>query len=250
VSSAPDLTSRILRHERALVASTIAALVAVCWWYVATEAETARLMRAAPVGVPPMGVPPVGALTIMWLLMMVAMMLPSTAPAVLLYSRVRNIKGRDSTIVRSWVFLLGYLAVWLLFSIAAAFAQKLLTGPSMALDNRFVGGAVLIVAGLYQLSPVKSACIRQCRSPGQFLSRYWQPGWAGAVQLGLRHGTYCLGCCWMLMALLFVGGIMNILWIAGLTMLVAAEKLLRSGQLISRVSGAALVLWGTVTVFA
>lgn len=242
-SSAPDLTSRILRHERTLIAVTIAFLVGLCWWYVATEAATAGSMRMAP-----MGTPPVAALTIMWLLMMVAMMLPSTAPAVLLYSRVRDIRGRDSNIAQSWIFLLGYLAAWLLFSIAAAVVQKLLTGPSMALDSRFARGAVLVLAGLYQLSPIKSACIRECRSPGQFLSRFWQPGWAGAVQLGLRHGAYCLGCCWMLMALLFVGGIMNLLWIVALTVLVAAEKLLPTGQLLARVSGAALVVWGTITV--
>lgn len=243
-SFAPDLTSRVLRHERTLVAATIAGLVGLSWWYVATEAESAASMRMAP-----MGGPPVGALTIMWLLMMVAMMLPSAAPAVLLYSRVRDIRGRHSTIGRTWVFLLGYLSVWLMFSIAAAFVQRLLTAPSMALDGRVAKGAVLILAGLYQLSPIKSSCIRECRSPGQFLSRYWQPGWAGAVQLGLRHGAYCIGCCWMLMALLFVGGIMNISLIVGLTVLVAAEKLLPSGQLISRLSGVTLVLWGTVTVF-
>src|SRR6185503_4654064 len=150
------------------------------------------------------------ALLLMWWLMMAAMMLPSAAPAILLYARVRHIRGRDSDIADTSVFVAGYLAVWLLFSVAAALAQRLATGSSMALDNRLAEGAVLLAAGLYQLSPVKDACLGECRSPAAFISRHWRPGRQGAVLLGFRHGVYCLGCCWMLMALLFVGGIMNL----------------------------------------
>jgi predicted metal-binding membrane protein len=241
VSSAPDLTTRILRHERALVAASVAVLAALGWWYIvarATIGGTAAMtaMQAET--------PPLGALVVMWWLMMVAMMLPSAAPAILLYSRVRDTRIRDAAIARTWLFLAGYLAVWLLFSIAAAVAQSMLTGPSMDLDNRFAEGAVLIAAGLYQLSPVKSACVRQCRSPSQFISRYWRPGWDGAVRLGLRHGAYCLGCCWMLMALLFVGGVMNLLWVVGLTILVAVEKLLPGGTWIAHIAGLVLIGWG------
>jgi predicted metal-binding membrane protein len=247
VSSAPDLTTRIVRHERALVAASVALLAALAWWYIA-----ARATIGGTTGMTAMQAetPPLGALVLMWWLMMVAMMLPSAAPAILLYSRVRDMRIRDAAIARTWLFLAGYLAMWLLFSIAAAVAQTILTGPSMDLGNRFAEGAVLIAAGLYQLSPIKSACVRQCRSPSQFISRYWRPGWDGAVRLGLRHGAYCLGCCWMLMALLFVGGVMNLLWVVGLTLIVATEKLFPRGEWFGRAAGVALIGWGALRLLA
>jgi predicted metal-binding membrane protein len=163
---------------------------------------------------------------------------------VLLYGRVRQIRGGDAEIGATSLFLAGYLATWFVFSLIAASAQRLLTGPSMALDNRFLEAGVLIAAGLYQLTPLKAACLRDCRSPAEFISRHWRPGWDGAARLGVRHGLYCLGCCWTLMALLFVGGIMNLLWVVGLTLIVAVEKLAPRGQLIGRVAGVALVAWG------
>jgi predicted metal-binding membrane protein len=243
VSSAPppDLTSRILRHERALVAASVAVLAAFGWWYVAapTESDGSSAMTA-------MQAPAVGALVVMWWLMMAAMMLPSAAPAILLYSRVRGMRHRDTAIGRTWMFLAGYLIVWLLFSIAAALVQRILTGPSTAIGNRFAQAAVLMAAGAYQLTPLKSVCVRQCRAPSQFISRYWRPGWEGAVQLGLRHGAYCVGCCWMLMALLFVGGVMNLLWLVALTLVVAIEKLVPRGDWFGRAVGVALIGWGAL----
>jgi predicted metal-binding membrane protein len=237
VSSAqpPDLTSRVIRHERALIAVSLAGLTALGWWYLLSRAET---------GMGTMGPPPLAALVLMWWLMMAAMMLPSAAPAILLYARVRETRGEDRAIAQTWVFLAGYLLVWLLFSIAAALAQSLLTGASMSLDNRFAQGAVLIAAGVYQLSPLKSSCVRQCRSPAVFMSRHWRAGRTGAVRLGVIHGVYCLGCCWMLMALLFVGGVMNLLWVVGLTLIVAIEKIAPRGPFIGRVAGVALAAWG------
>ena len=188
--------------------------------------------------------PPLSALILMWWLMMVAMMLPSAAPAVLLYARVRTSRDGGSAVAQTWVFLAGYLAVWLLFSVIAAVAQTLLTGRSMALGDARVASALLILAGLYQLSPLKGACLRQCRSPAQFISRHWQPGVAGAVRLGVLHGAYCVGCCWLLMALLFVGGVMNFAWIAALTLIVAVEKMVPRGEWLSRAAGIALIAWG------
>jgi predicted metal-binding membrane protein len=240
-SSAPDLTSRLLRRERLIVAAGVALLVLLSWWYVATGAALDGSMEA-------MHSPPIGALIMMWWLMMVAMMLPSATPALLLYGQVRQFQSRNTDIAATWVFLAGYLAVWLLFSVAAAVAQGLLTGPSMTLANRTAEGALLMAAGAYQLSPLKGACIGLCRSPAQFISRHWRPGWDGAVRLGVRHGIYCLGCCWMLMALLFVGGVMNLLWVVGLTLIVTIEKLAPRGDLIARVAGAALIAWGIVKV--
>ena len=238
MSSAPDLTTRILRHERVLVAMSVTALAALCWWYVARAAMIGSAIMA------PMREPPVGALIVMWWLMMIAMMLPSAAPVLLLYSRIRETRNENAAIAQTWVFLAGYLAVWLLFSIVAGFAQRLVTGPSMALQNKVAEAVLLIAAGIYQVSPVKSACIRQCRSPAEFLTCHWRPGTNGAVRLGISHGAYCLGCCWMLMTLLFVGGIMNVLWIGGLSLLVAAEKLLSRGDVVRWVSAIALLVWG------
>jgi predicted metal-binding membrane protein len=192
-----------------------------------------------------MRAPPVGALIVMWWLMMVAMMLPSAVPAILLYARLKQ-RNEGRAIGATWIFLGGYLAMWLLFSIAAAVAQSLLAGPSMALDSRVAQATVLIAAGLYQLSPLKSACVSQCRSPAEFLSRHWRPGPAGTLRLGVIHGAYCLGCCWMLMALLFVGGVMNLLWVIGLTIIVATEKLAPGGPLLGRAGGAALIAWGVI----
>ena len=242
MSFAPDLTSRILRHERAIVAGGIALLVALCWWFLASGAglDDGMAMHAAP--------PPFGALVVMWWLMMLAMMLPSAVPAILLYGRVRHMRGGDSAVAQTWVFLAGYLGVWLLFSTVAAIAQQLLTGPSMALDDPRLSGGVLIVAGAYQLSPLKSACLRQCRSPAQFISRHWRPGVSGSVRLGALHGAYCVGCCWMLMALLFVGGVMNFAWIAALTVMVGVEKLVPRGEWIGRAAGVALVVWGVLRI--
>jgi predicted metal-binding membrane protein len=236
VSSAADLTSRTLRHERLIVAGGIALLVGVSWWFVASGAGMGGME------------PPFGALVLMWWLMMVAMMLPSAAPAILLYARVREQRGAGAAVVQPWTFGIGYIAVWLAFSIAAAGVQRVVAGPAMTLDRVF-GGALLIVAGLYQLSPLKSACLRQCRSPVEFLSRHWRPGVSGAVRLGVLHGAYCVGCCWMLMALLFVGGVMNFAWIAALTLIVGIEKLAPRGDLVGRAAGVALIGWGAVRLF-
>ena len=237
-SAPPDLITRILRRERLVVAGGVTLLALLSWLFV---------LDGAGIGAGTMGAmhsPPLGTLLIMWWVMMAAMMLPSATPAILLYGRVRDMRNPDPAIAESWVFLVGYLTVWLLFSLGAATAQWLLVGPSMTLAGRWSGGTVLLVAGLYQLSPLKAACVRQCRSPAQFISRHWRSGRRGAVRLGVLHGAYCVACCWMLMVLLFVGGVMNLLWIAGLTMLVAVEKLAPRGPLFGRLAGVAMIGWG------
>jgi predicted metal-binding membrane protein len=240
-SARPDSTSQLLRYERLIVGGAIALLVGASWWFLLSGAGLDHGMAGMA-----MAPPPLGALVLMWALMMVAMMLPSAAPAILLYTRVRAMRGSDADVASSWVFLAGYLAIWLLFSILAALAQSLLTGPSMAIGGETAAAVLLIAAGLYQLSPLKSACLRQCRSPAQFISRHWRPGAAGAVRLGLLHGAYCVGCCWLLMALLFVGGVMNFAWIAALTLIVGFEKLVPRGEWLGRAAGLALIGWGIV----
>ncbi|MFL6789336.1 MAG: DUF2182 domain-containing protein [Sphingomicrobium sp.] len=184
----------------------------------------------------------------MWVAMMVAMMLPSAAPAILLYARVHrhSVEGRAPP---TMAFLAGYIACWAGFSAVAASLQLAIASPaSMALDSRVISGALLVAAGLYQLTPFKNACLSRCRSPAEFISRHYRPGASGAFRLGLLHGAYCVGCCWLLMALLFVGGVMNILWIGGLTLLVAAEKLLPKGEWIARIAGVALIGWGAILI--
>jgi predicted metal-binding membrane protein len=175
--------------------------------------------------------------------MMAAMMLPSAAPAILLYARVRHMRGGDA-IPHSSVFLAGYLLLWLLFSLVAAAAQHFLADSVMVVQSRAAQAALLIAAGVYQLSPLKTACLGECRSPAQFISRHWRPGWTGTLRLGLLHGAYCVGCCWALMLLLFVGGVMNLLWVVAIAALVAAEKLVPHGLWLGRIAGIALLAWG------
>jgi predicted metal-binding membrane protein len=196
----------------------------------------------------------------MWWTMMVAMMTPSAAPTILLYAQVRRHalgQGRDAaSLAPAAVFAAGYLLVWLAFSIAAAGLQAwleasaLISAALMGSASRGLSAGVLIAAGLYQLSPLKNLCLTQCRAPAAFLSRHWRPGAAGALRLGALHGAYCVGCCWALMALLFVGGVMNLAWIAALAVLVMAEKLLPAGPWAARAAGAILVAWGLATAIA
>jgi len=182
----------------------------------------------------------------MWAVMMVGMMTPSVAPMLLLYAGVGRKAAESGTPFAStgWFFA-GYLAVWTAFSALATLAQWALTAlalltPMMATSSATLGGIVLITAGLYQWTPLKETCLRSCQAPLAFLMAHGgfrdQP--LGALRLGIAHGGYCLGCCFALMALLFVGGIMNVLWIAGLTILVLLEKIVPAGLLIPRISGA------------
>ena len=236
MSSAPDLTSRVLRYERALIATAIALAALLAWFYLAAGAGIAPHHQMA--GMAPTPLP---ALVAMWWVMMAAMMLPSAAPTILLYARVRQQRGGDSAIASSTVFLAGYLIVWLAFSVAAAFMQQRLTGAAMRIGDPLAQAALLLTAGAYQLSPLKTACLRECRSPAAFLARHWRPRVSGAVRLGMLHGAWCLGCCWALMALLFVGGVMNIAWVLLVAALVAVEKLLPRGPWVAHATGVAML---------
>ena len=146
------------------------------------------------------------------------------------------------------------MLVWLGFAVAATTLHwaleraGLVSAMMMGSRSRWLSGAVLIAAGLYQLSPLKNVCLAHCRTPASFLSRHWRPHALGALRLGAMHGAYCVGCCWMLMALLFVGGVMNLTWIAALAILVLIEKALPSGQWVGRATGIALIGWGVATL--
>jgi predicted metal-binding membrane protein len=193
----------------------------------------------------------------MWWIMMVAMMVPSAAPMILLYVRVmrhEQAKGSlpDVAAPAAW-FLAGYLLVWLGFSMAAVTLQwgleqaGLMHRMMMWSLDRWLSAGLLFAAALYQVTPLKEACLRFCRSPAEFLSRHWRPGRGGAMRLGLRHGAFCVGCCWILMLLLFVGGIMNLVWVAGLAIFVLAEKLLPWGRAVTW-GGSALLAVGAVYI--
>ena len=195
---------------------------------------------------------------VMWAVMMVAMMTPSVTPMVLLYALVgRKARMEGKPFAPAGWFFAGYVFVWVGFSILATGTQWLLASmalltPTMATASSTVGGLVLIAAGLYQWTPLKDVCLRQCQAPIVFLTSHggFRSDPAGALRLGFEHGTYCLGCCWALMALLFVGGVMNIAWIGGIAILILLEKTLPAGRLISRISGMLIAVAGFWLVFA
>ena len=186
----------------------------------------------------------------MWWIMMVAMMLPSASPTILLFARIhRKQRERGETYVPAVVFAVGYLAAWAGFSVIATLGQWVLEQAGllnmmMVTTVPWLGSGLLIIAGLWQFTPWKLACLRHCRSPLAFLMTRWRPGWKGAFVMGLDHGAFCLGCCWFLMALLFFGGIMNLWWIGGLALYVLAEKTVPAGHRLGYGLGAVLTAWG------
>jgi len=187
---------------------------------------------------------------VMWMTMMVAMMLPSAAPMILLFAATnRQQETAFAPFGRTSLFVVGYLLVWAFFSLFAVLAQAALhsmalLSPVMATTNTVLAALLLLVAGIFQWTPYKYACLHRCRSPLSFLLNRWRPGSSGALQMGVEHGTYCLGCCWALMTLLFVAGVMNLLWIAVLAVLVLVEKVAPAGHYLSRMAGVVFVIWG------
>jgi len=189
-------------------------------------------------------------LFVMWSVMMVAMMAPSAAPMILAFLPVNQRRqAADRPLVPVAIFLLGYLVVWTAFSAVATLAewglhQAAMLSTTMTATSTALNGGLLIAAGVFQWTPLKRACLKGCRSPLSFLMSEWREGTAGAFIMGLRHGAYCVGCCWALMALLFVAGVMNLLWVAVIALFVLAEKISAKGELLARVAGVALVIGG------
>jgi predicted metal-binding membrane protein len=239
----------LLRHDRIVVLSALVVVVALAWAYLLLGAGIemdkmdmggGQVMLMAPPWTPAYA----ALIFVMWSIMMAAMMLPSAAPTILLVAALgRSGTGRGTTAA---LFGVGYLLVWAAFSLAATVLQwgldtAGLLSETMAVANIAVAGIVFIAAGVYQWSPLKQACLLHCRSPLAFLLNHWRRGAMGAVANGVRHGTFCLGCCWMLMLLLFVGGLMNLLWIAILALLVLVEKLMPWGGRMSHLTGLILI---------
>lgn len=261
---APSALERLVRRDRAVAAVALLFLTAIAWWCLARMGPGvgSSPTDASMGGMAGMAMPPVRSgsaldlflLFLMWATMMVAMMLPATAPMILLVASVnRRRRERASPAAPTAVFAAGYLIVWTAFSAAAALMQWVLhraelLSPAMASTSPVVGGALLITAGAYQWLPVKSVCLSRCRSPMGFLGREWREGSTGAVVMGLKHGLFCLGCCWALMALLFVAGVMNLVWVAALAGLVLLERLAPAGPWVGRLAGLVLVVWGAWAV--
>jgi len=249
-----DALTPWLKRDRLLVSLGLVGLVALAWLDLLRRAgalspgslgHEMAMPRTAPWGTAD------GAATaIMWAVMMAAMMLPSAAPVLLLFSTVNRKRGAQGPpAVPTAMFLLGYLLVWGGFSLLATAAQwglhaLMLLSPGLAIASPLLGGLILGAAGAYQFTPLKKACLVHCQSPLDFLLTRWREGAGGALRMGLRHGAYCLGCCWVLMALLFVGGVMNLTWIALIAGFVLLEKVVARGMLVSRLAGSLLLVWG------
>ena len=192
---------------------------------------------------------------VMWAVMMVGMMVPSAAPMALVYAAVsRKASKQGKSLAPTAVFVAGYVAMWTLFSVAATGLQwglerAALLSPMMVSTSPLLGAGLLVAAGVYQLTPLKDACLRHCRSPAYFISEHWRPGVVGAFRMGLVHGACCLGCCWLLMGILFFGGVMNLLWIAAIAIFVLLEKILPRGPVAGRVAGVALIGLGALVWF-
>jgi len=252
---------RMIRRDRLIVALGLAAVLALSWIYLVTTAAGMRSMLGEAEMHAAMGMPEMqswtrelAALFVMWAVMMVGMMLPSAAPLILLILGVYRRRDDRHTRLNSILFVGGYLLAWTIFSLAAASGQIALHRAAMlSADMAAQSGAftaiILIITGVYQWLPMKNACLSHCRSPLSFLSHHWREGLIGAVRMGFLHGMFCVGCCWALMALLFVAGVMNLLWVAAIAAFVLVEKLSRQGLLLGRVAGVLLIFWGTY-VFA
>jgi predicted metal-binding membrane protein len=253
----------VLRRDRFVVIAALIAVIAAAWIWTALGAGTGTNAIAMThlARIPDMDTMMeravwtrgyAGLIFAMWWVMMVAMMLPGATPMLLLFASVtRSQKVQDRPYVPTGIFAAGYLTAWGGFSLLAAglqwgLEQLDLLGPMLTATNYRLGGAVLLAAGLWQLTPIKGVCLRHCRTPLSFLAQHWRLGRFGAFRMGLEHGAYCLGCCWFLMGLLFFGGIMNLFWIAGLALFVLLEKTMPMGHWLGRIAGVCFAAWGVL----
>jgi len=241
-----------LKRERVTVGFALALITLLAWGYTVSLARTMEL-SGGDMAMPQMHAWSAGTfafMVVMWAVMMVAMMLPSAAPMILTFAAIqRRRQAQSGAFIPTGVFLSGYLIVWSLFSLLATSAQYglervALLSPMMQTTAPWLGAALLVGAGLYQFAPLKDACLAKCRTPMGFIMTEWRDGARGALVMGLRHGAFCAGCCWALMALLFVGGVMNLLWVACLALFVLIEKVVPAGGRLGKAGGIVLVVWG------
>jgi predicted metal-binding membrane protein len=255
------LALAVSRFDRIVISASIALVTILAWAYLvhldhqmAGAMQDERMMAAMGMTTDKVWTLADGWFTFaMWAVMMVGMMAPTALPMLLLFAAARA--GRDPTglSLATLTFGLGYIAVWTGFSAGATLAQyglhqAALLSPAMMSSSGRLNGAVLLAAGAYQLTPWKAKCLTHCRSPLGFLMTKWHDGATGAFQMGFQHGVFCLGCCWAIMCLLFVVGVMNLVWIAMMTVFVLIEKVGPAGAFVGRLAGVAMVLWGIAVI--
>ena len=245
----------VLKRDRAVVVAGAAGVTVLAWAYLVYLAQSMSGMGSAMAmaQLESWNTTDFGVMFLMWWVMMIGMMVPSAAPMILLFATVnRRRREQQGPYVPTAVFLSGYLLIWGGFAAVATMGNwalhvnSLLSSMMGESTSAYLGGGLLIAAGVFQWSRLKYVCLSHCRSPMSFLMSDWKEGPRGALKMGLRHGTYCVGCCWVLMALLFVLGVMNLVWIATLAAFVLLEKVVPAGQKLSKVTGLLLVGWGVV----
>jgi predicted metal-binding membrane protein len=252
-------TETFLRRDRSVVLAGLGSIVLLSWvylGYLAWDMATMMDMSDASMGwmampaIQPWGAVDYLLMFIMWSVMMFAMMTPSAAPMVLTYTKInRQRQAQLKPVPGTAIFYMGYLLVWTAFSAMATLAQgglhaATLLSPMMETTSPVLGGIILIAAGVFQFTPLKYACLSHCRTPLGYFMTEWREGKLGALVMGVRHGAFCVGCCWLIMALLFVAGVMNLFWIAVIAAYVLAEKLLPGGHKVSWGIGALIIGWG------
>jgi predicted metal-binding membrane protein len=244
----------ILKRDRLIVLGGLVGISALAWAYIVyLTSHMGSMDMAMDMTMPRMqtwGLVDLVLLFVMWSVMMVAMMVPTAASMILVFAKIqRQRRQQERPYVPTGIFLSGYLLVWTGFSVLATCAQwglhsAALLSPMMVSTSPILGGMILLVAGIFQWTPLKYTCLKYCRSPLSFLITDWREGHRGALLMGLRHGSYCTGCCWFLMALLFVAGVMNLLWVATITVFVLIEKVAPRGDIVGRIVGVVLVVAG------
>ena len=241
------MVESLMQRNRAVIAAGLFVVAGLAWLYIVRQAHAMGQMRAAAWSAADFSMT-----LLMWIVMMVAMMTPSVTPMVLAFAATSEKRRQESRpYVPATVFLVGYLSVWAAFSLAATAAQwalhsAALLSPMMVSTSPYLGSSILLVAGIFQWTPLKKVCLVHCRSPLGFLLTHWRPGTSGAFLMGVSHGGYCTGCCWALMSLLFVAGVMNLLWVGILCAFVLTEKILPRGELVARTVGGVLILTAIV----
>ena len=250
--------SSLPKRDRTAILTSLAGVTLLAWVYlsimVADMGDMPMSGAADLVRIRPWGAVDFLLMFLMWAVMMVGMMVPTAVPMTLMYAAVaRKAANQDTPLPATGIFVAGYVAMWCLFSVGATAAQWLLDqaallSPMMVTTSPKFGAVLLIAAGLYQWTPLKNSCLDHCRAPAHFLAQHWRKGVGGAFRMGMHHGAFCLGCCWILMGLLFLGGVMNLLWIALITLFVLSEKVMPFGARGGRYAGVAMILAGVVSL--
>tara|TARA_B100000315_G_scaffold228943_1_gene238147 strand:- start:11398 stop:12165 length:768 start_codon:yes stop_codon:yes gene_type:complete len=251
-----QLTRELPRRDFIAIIISLGGITLLSWLYLLLMAANMPM----PDGMRAIQIQPwnIGYFMMMFLIraiMMIGMMLPSVTPMVMIYAAVaRKSTSQGMPVAPTGAFVSGYAAMWLIFSLFATTTQwgldqAALLSPMIVSNSVGLGATLLISAGIYQWLPIKNKCLHQCRSPVHFITTHWQPGIMGAFRMGISHGAFCLGCCWVLMCLLFVGGVMNLLWIAAITLFVLLEKMLPLGDVGGRMMGLLMITTGGIIMF-